>query len=245
MRLWSCAGSSGLTCFPSREAEKGQFLALQELFNHDRLFHHTQQLPVEEASDGVGGFALGFADDHAFSSRQAVRFDDHGHVEQAQRFHRLVDRGAGSVSGSGDVVALHETLGEGFAGLEHRRGARRAEDGQAAPAKFIDQAKRKRQFRTDDGEVRLLFGDHPEQVIQVFEADRDAAGDGSDAAVAGSADNLAHPRGFADRPDQGVLPATGPKYQYFHQPVCSCLQQELLGRRLPHAAVEAKPRTRL
>ena len=52
-------------------------------------------------------------------------------------------------------MALHEFLGEAFAGFELRRRFGGAEDSAAATREIIYYPKLKRQFRADHGHVRL------------------------------------------------------------------------------------------
>src|SRR5207237_7007950 len=86
---------------------------------------------------------------------QAIGFDDDGRMEKAERvlhFLRLVAHGE---MRGGNVVALHEQLGEAFARFQARGGLRWSEDAQAAAGEFIYYAERQRQLRADDGEIGM------------------------------------------------------------------------------------------
>lgn len=105
-------------------------------------------------------------------------------------------------------MAAHEVLGEGFAGLEAGGGLGGAEDSEAAGGKLVDDAEGEGDFGADDGEGGVFDGDDVDEGVEIADVDGDAAGDLSDAAVAGSGDDFSDCRGFAERPDECVLAAT-------------------------------------
>jgi hypothetical protein len=156
------------------------------------------------------------ADDDAFAGGEARRFDDDWHGKAAELFVDLFEGDAEGVRGGGDIVALHELFGEGFAGLEHCCSLCRAEDSIASFVELVDEADREWELGADDGEGRLLDDDDVDHLVEVAGIDGDAASEFCDASVAGSAENLRDLRRFAERPDEGVLATSTPDDQNLH-----------------------------
>ena len=136
-------------------------------------------------------------------------------------------------------MALHELFGEGFAGLELRRGLRGSEDAMAALGEFIDDAYSEGEFGTDHCKGGLLDGDDVDHLVQVRWIARDAAGELSDTAVARSADHLCDLRRLAESPDQRVLTTTTTDYQNLHSLTHSIVENSYISR-LGIVAVEVK-----
>jgi hypothetical protein len=113
-------------------------------------------------------------------------------------------------------VALHELLGKGFAGLELGCGLGWAEDAEAAFGELVDQAECEREFRADDSECWLFDGDDVDHLVEITKIDWNAAGQLSDAAIAGCAENFRYLRRSAKRPDQSMLATTATDYQDLH-----------------------------
>ena len=101
------------------EGEEGELFAGEELFEDDFGLRSAEEGAAEHLGGGFFGLKVGLADDDAFAGGEAGGFDDDGHGEAGEFFADLVEGGADGVGGGGDVVALHELFGEGFAGLEH------------------------------------------------------------------------------------------------------------------------------
>ncbi len=156
MRLWSCAEAMGAACVPSQRAKKESSSPVR---NSSRTIS-VSWVPSSDSAEHLRGclFGLeaGLADDDAFARGEAVGLDDDGEGEAVELFADLVERGADGVGGGGDVVALHELFGEGFARFELRGGLRGAEDAEVAPGQLVDDAKRERNFGADDGEAGAL-----------------------------------------------------------------------------------------
>ncbi len=76
----------------------------------------------------------------------------------------------------GDVLALHELLGEGFAGFELGGVLGWAEDAKAASRELVDESDGEGELGPDDGEVGLLDGDDVDEEVEVAGVDRDVAG---------------------------------------------------------------------
>jgi len=128
-------------------------------------------------------------------------------MEKGNGFFELACACADGIFGSGDLVALHELLGEGFAGLQARGGLGGSEDAEAAGLEGVDDAEGKRQLGADDGEGGCFGSDEADHVVEPFEIDGNAAGDLCDAAVAGRADNFSDTRAACDGPGKRVFAA--------------------------------------
>ena len=159
---------------------------------------------------------VSFADDDALARGEARGFDDDGDGEAGELFADLVECGADAVLGCGEVVALHELFGEGFAGFELGCGLGGAEDAVAAFGELVDKTEGEGDLGADDGEGGLLDGDDVDELVEIGSVAGDAAGDCCDAAVAGSAEDLCDLRRFEESPYDGVLAATTTDYQNLH-----------------------------
>ncbi len=132
MRLWSCAGASGATCVPSERQRKLISSPSRNSSMTTCCDGLAQERAVEEAVGGFEGDVARLADDDAFAGGEPVGFDDDGRMEEVDGFFELGGVGADGVVGGGNLVALHELLGEGLAGFEHGGGLGGPEDAQAA-----------------------------------------------------------------------------------------------------------------
>jgi hypothetical protein len=159
---------------------------------------------------------VGLADDDAFACGKAGGFDDNGDGKAGELFTDLGEGGADAVLGGGEVVALHELFGEGFARFELGCGLGGAEDAVAAFGELVDETEGERDLGANDGEGGLLDGDDVDELVEVGSVAGDAAGDCCDAAVAGSADDLCDLGRFEESPYDGVLAATTADYQNLH-----------------------------
>ena len=98
---------------------------------------------------------LARADHHALARRQAIGLDHQGKMKMRQGLVNIVQGTADGIVRRGNVVALHEFLGETLARFELRRRLGGAEDAQAAPGEFIDHPRLERNFRSHHGQIRL------------------------------------------------------------------------------------------
>ncbi len=99
------------------------------------------------------GFEFGLADDDAFAGGEAVCLDDDGQGEPGQLVLDLIERAADGVGGGWDLVALHEGLREGFAGLQPRGCLGGSEGAEAVFVEHVDEAECEWQFGADYGQV--------------------------------------------------------------------------------------------
>ena len=88
----------------------------------------AEQGAAEHLGGCVFGLKVGVADDDAFAGGEARGLDHDGTEKRGSSSRTCIKGGADAVLGGGNDVALHELLGEGFAGLELGCGLGRAED---------------------------------------------------------------------------------------------------------------------
>ena len=196
-RLWSWAEAISMAWCAVAEGEEGELFAGEELFEDDFGLRRAEEDAAEHLGGGLFGLEVGVADDDAFAGGEAGGFDDDGNGEAGELFADLVERGAEGVGGGGDVVALHELFGEGFAGFELGGVLGGAEDAEATLGELVDEADGERELGADDGEGWLLDGDDVDHLVEVAGIDGDAAGELGDAAVAGRAEDFGDLRRFA------------------------------------------------
>ena len=184
--------------------DEAGFFAFQILFNDDPCIGCGEQ-----RVNGAERFVKRFGDDYALACRESVGLDDD---RRALLFD--VGMGGGDIAesdegGGGDLVAHHEAFGKILGAFELRGFLGRAKDFEAARAKEIDDARRQRHFRADNGQVdAVLFG-------KVGELDR--VGDRQvfqfkltcRAGVARCDIDLLQAGGFSQMPGQRVFAPTG------------------------------------
>ena len=160
---------------------------------------------------GISGHGAGLADEDALAGGKTISFDDDGRVEVAESLFELGGGGANCVFGRGNLVALHELLGEGLAGFEAGGGLSGSEDAETAGLESVNDAEGERQLGSHDGEGGLFGFDEANGVVDALDIDGDAAGDLGDAAVAWRADDFRDSFAALDRP--GELHVRGPLIQ--------------------------------
>ena len=132
--------------FSVAQCDEADFFTFEELFDH--------QARTERSN---GGLRLGaiLRDDHAFTCRQPVRFDDNRGVELGESGHARIHRLHASVASGGNAKASHELLGVDLAPFQLRRIARRPHDFPLGGAELVDHAGHQGNFRSDDSEVGI------------------------------------------------------------------------------------------
>ena len=179
-----------MACVPSQSAKKDSSSPVRNSSRTTSVSSVPRSDAGEHLCGDFFGFEVGIADDDAFAGGETGGFDDDGDGKAREFFAHFFEGGAKGVVGRWDDVALHELFGEGFAGLELRRGLRGAEDAVAAFSELVDDADGEREFGTDDGEGGLLDSDDVDHLVEVAGIDGDAAGELGDAAVARGAENF-------------------------------------------------------
>ena len=107
----------------------------------------------------------------------------------------------------GQLMAKHEFLSKGLAGFKHCRALGGPEGAHSPAGQLIDQAEAQRDFRANDGQVRLLGDGYSDHVGQILLVNRHASGQLRDTAIAGCTDDFIDARRLANGPDQSVLAA--------------------------------------
>jgi len=199
------------------ETEEADFVAFEEFFDDNLLLSRAKECAGEKPFCSLGGDGSRRTDDDTLAGGEAIGFDDDGRMEDFEGLDDLACGSADGVFGSGDAVALEEALGESFAGFKHGGGTRGTEDAKAALLELIDDTERKREFGTNDSEVRTLGFREADHGVEVFEIERNAAGDLSHAAVAWGANDLRNARAARDGPGESVFATAGAEDQYFHR----------------------------
>ena len=201
------------------EAEEADLLALQKLFDDDLLLGCAQERAGEEALRRLDGGGSRRTDDDALAGCEPVGLDHDGRMEELDRAFEFGRRSAYGIGRRGNVVPLQEALGEAFAGLEHGRRARGAEDAQTTLAQCVHNAQRERQFGADDGQAGLLGQGDLHHRVQALKVGGNAASDLRDAAVARRAHHFSDSRTALHRPSQGVFAPARTQNQDFHVPL--------------------------
>ena len=129
---------------------------------------------------------------------------------------RLRRVGEGLERRSGNLVALHEGLGERLGAFQLRRGARRAEDPQTALAEQVHGTGGQRRLRADDGERDLLALREVGQLVQVGDEDVAQSLVGRRAAVARRHVDHLDPLGFGELPGDRVFAPAVADDEDFH-----------------------------
>ena len=121
--------------------------------------------------------------------------------------------------GSGrNMVPLEKFLGKALARLQLCGGARGSERGPTAPREFVDHSQRERQFRADDGQIRLQAVREGRDRVQALQVDGQALRVVGNATVPRRAIKLRNARRLPQLPYQRVLAPTASKDQNFHKP---------------------------
>jgi hypothetical protein len=92
------------------EGEDGDLVALEVLFDDDRVAGGAELVGDHDVLESGLGFGGGLREDHAFAGGEAVGFDDDAVVDVVEVLAGGVVVGEVLVAGGGDVVALHEVL---------------------------------------------------------------------------------------------------------------------------------------
>ena len=129
------------------------------------------------------------------------------------------------MAGRGDVVFLHDVLGEELAAFEHGRAARGAEGGNLFQGQVVNESRDQRDLGAHDHHVDLFphAGVLDGGEITGVDIDAEAA---VDAAVSRGDIHLARASVIQEPPGDAVFPSAGTNHEIFHyssasQP-CGC-----------------------
>jgi hypothetical protein len=155
--------------------------------------------------------------DHALARRQPVRLDDDGRphaIDIGMRLRRVAE---GLVGRRGNLVALHEVLGEGLGAFELRGRLGRAEDAQTPRAELVHHARRQRHLGADHRHADLLGLRKVGQRGHVRDRHIRHARIQRRATVARRHEHLVDAGGLGQLPSQCMFTATAANHENFHR----------------------------
>ena len=182
------------------ECEHRDFLALQELFDHDRV-----AVRRDTAETGVQ-FGLVAAYEDAFARGEAVRLEDAGRSRNGERLGRR------------DAGCPHHVLGELLRSFDPGGGGARAEHGDPGVAQLVGNAGNERRLRADHDEVDVECAGKREQALAVLRSDRVTRAEAGDARIPGRRVELSQLVRLAQLPGERVLAPPGADQQHLHRP---------------------------
>lgn len=141
------------------EAEDAAFLARHEFLDDDLVARRAEFSVEHDLLEGGVGFLSGLGDDDAFAGGETVGLDDDVVVDAVEVLLGQLVVAEVLVCGGGDVVFLHEILGEGLGAL-HARGrllGTEAADAGYICAEVVDDTGDEGGLGTGDEEVDVLF----------------------------------------------------------------------------------------
>ncbi len=198
--------------------EARHFGAREALLEHDTAAGVTKGGVDHRGVDG--GFRSGLVrgHDHALAGGESIGLDDHGRAEPsaADDLDGLVGGVAGHMTGGRHVVAFHEGLGEGLAGLEPGSGGGGSEDGMAGLEAPVDESGGQRRFRPDDGQVDAVGVDEGQHLVGSGGRDGGHGHMAGEAGVAGGTQDGRDLRITLEPPGQGVFASTASKDENAH-----------------------------
>ena len=176
----------------------------------------TEDLVLHAGADGLLGLLAGHGNGDALAQSQAVSLDhggDGGRLEIGQRLVHVVKDG---VLGGGNVVFLHEVLGEDLAALQNGGSLVGAEAGNADGFQPVHRAQDQGIVGGNDREINGVVLGEGGNGVQIFRPDAGADGVGGDAAVAGGGENFRNAGALFQALDDGVLPSAAAYYENLH-----------------------------
>lgn len=157
-----------MTTLPSVKDRTGDFGAGQKFLNDDVAAALTEDLVLHAGADGLLGLLAGHGNGDALAQGQAVGLDhggDGGGLEISQRLVHVVKDG---VLGGGDVVFLHEVLGEDLAALQDGGSLVGAEAGNADGFQPVHRAQDQGIVGGNDREINGVVLGEGGDGVQIF-----------------------------------------------------------------------------
>mmetsp|Transcript_133517 Transcript_133517/g.285495 ORF Transcript_133517/g.285495 Transcript_133517/m.285495 type:complete len:484 (-) Transcript_133517:1010-2461(-) len=203
------------------ECQDAALGTLQPTFQHELLTRRSELSTLQAIPHRLCGLCPVRRHHHAFAGSKTARLDDHIEVrllDEAERILELRGTAERLVLRCGDVMALHEFLGEGLGRLDLGSGLGRAEDFDAVGPQLVSDAVGEQLLRAHHNEAdRLLLAksdDLPE--VRRFHAELHRLHGGGielacrwpDASVTRSHVDATDLRRLAQLPCQCVLPTT-------------------------------------
>ena len=190
--------------------EDGALDAAEE-FLYDDLRRGIAEHAAEHLAQFATGFVEGGQDEHALAGAEAVGLQyvrcGKG-LKEGEPFVEAVC-GEAAVSGGGDVVTLHELLGELLAAFEHGTGTGGSDDGYAGEAgvalEVVIDALDERVFRSDDDHVYAVVDDKAADGVEVICLDGDVLAHVACPCIAGSDVEFFHFRALGYLPRQRMF----------------------------------------
>ncbi len=165
---------------------------------------------------GIQRFILGHGHHDPFAGSQSVGLNHDG---SAFFFHK--GTGIRQVvtdfeEGSGHPILLHQFLGEDLGAFDFRCFGTGSEDGQSPGFEHIHDACHQGSFRPHHGQVDIMLFRPVCQAIQIRNIQVHTFCQVFHARVPWSCIDFRHTLALGQLPDQGMLPAAAPDYQYLH-----------------------------
>ena len=211
------AGGHGDHMLAVAEGQDGDLRAGHTLLNDQAGARLAELLVGHHAADGLLGLGCGLGHHHALAQGQAVGLHHDGRALRADVGEGGVHVRKGLIFGGGDVVALHQVLGEDLAGLNDGGVGPGAEGGDAGGLQGVHHAQGQRIVGGDHHEIDGVGGGPGRHHVHVGGLDGHALGQGGDAAVAGGAVELLHVRALGEGPDNGVFTAAAADHKNIHR----------------------------
>ena len=171
------------------KTEEGEFRPGHIFLDHDLTM--AELVVQEHVLEGGLGLFRGLGDHNTLSGGKAIILQDHRERTRVDIFKSLVKVLESLVGGRGDIIFLHQPLGEILAGLDGGSGLGRSEYGLAGLGERVDYPRRQGRLRADHRQVDAFLLDELQQLLNLGVLDRDTLGLGRDAGVARGAINLA------------------------------------------------------
>ncbi len=190
---------------------------------------------VEEDVDGVAGFGLGLADDHALTCGQPVGLQHGGVVGVREVRRRLLGRPENGVAGGGDPSLRHQLLGVDLRAFEPRGLAGRSERGDPSFLEGVDDPADQWSLGPDHDKVGRFRARKLDDRLDVLGTGREDPRVFGDAGVAGRAEDLRASLRAAERPHDRMLATPAADDEDLHE--------RLFGRTVFEFRLRSSPRT--
>ena len=183
---------------PVGEREDGDFVAVEQLLDHDRaVVGRRRAQPFVE-------LLRGFADEDALAGGEPVHLDDTGRPRDRERLGRWHAGGG------------HDVLGEALRALDPRGSPARAEDGDPVATQRVAHAGDERRLRPDHGEVDVEAAGETQQRLGVLGPHRMAVAEGRDPGIPGRGVQCGQTRRLRQLPRQRMLATARPDEEHLH-----------------------------
>ncbi len=201
------------------ERQHADLRALEVLLDDDAAAGFAEHALHHGGDHGALGVLPGKADHHALAQRQAVGLDHH----RKRRGLHILQRGLGVVEHlvgrGGDVILLHQVLGEHLAGLDAGGPGVRPEARDAQRVQPVHAPQRQRVVRGHHGEVSRVGLRVFDDALDIRGPDVHAGRVLRDARVAGQRHDFGDLRVLPELFDDGVLAPAAADDQYPHDRV--------------------------